>query len=186
MTTRPVRKIHISKHNVQRADAFQVPCFDEGFEREVPFAWIDLVRNESRHSIPVARTRLVNFPGIASIHRDPQGDVTAALEAHLDKTAAVGWGSENRGPCFWPVAQRGPPELANVGQLQEGVHTTSGVRWCGELKDYVEDLGGGFVDGTAPLGRARIVLAAPTRTVDKQRCRGGYRFLGLFWALMLA
>ena len=72
-----------------------------------------------------------------------------------------------------------------MGQLQEGVYTTSGARWCGELKDYVEDLGGGFVDGTALLGRARIVLAVFTRTVNEQRRRGASSFLGLFSALML-
>lgn len=71
--TRKSAIFKISKLDVQRTDAFPVPCFNEGFEYEVPFAWIALVGKVARPFVSVTRARWVRWPEITKIHSDLPG-----------------------------------------------------------------------------------------------------------------
>lgn len=92
------------------------------------FAWVNLVRNEPWPLVLIARAQRVDWPLIVGIYLDFQEDKTAFLETRLDKASAVGSGSVDRGPCLRFVVQRDPPEVANVGQLQDGVHVIPSAR----------------------------------------------------------
>lgn len=90
----------------------------------------------------------MSWATIVSVHRDFQGVGVASLEAHLDKTPAIVLGSENSGPLPRPIDQQDPPEVANVSQLQKGVHAVSSAWRCEEPEDLEEDFDGDIVDGT--------------------------------------
>jgi len=92
------RNIRAVENNVQRADAFRVPGSSKGFEREVPFARVNFVGNESLPFIPVARTRCVKSSPVANVHCNLQGSGATSVKAQLDKTSRVVSGDENRGP----------------------------------------------------------------------------------------
>ena len=160
-----------------------MPRFNEGFEYEVPFAWVDLVRNESRPCVLIARTRWVDWSKITNIHSDLQGDGTASLETSLNEASAVGFGSENRGPRLRFVDQRSPPGLANVCQLQEGVNPVPSARRREEVKDLAEDLDRNLVNGTTLSGRARVALTIFPEKLNKRPRRRTSGFLALLSAL---
>lgn len=142
-------KVCATKGNVQIFDASRMPGFSEGFEHEVPFTWISLVGEEPVPPVPVARARWLILPTPVDIHCYIQRGGKTPFQTHLDKTATVTWGDENRGPCPRVVDQRNPPEFANMGELRARIHAFNSSWRCEELEYSEEDLERDFVDGAS-------------------------------------
>ena len=127
--------------------------FDEGFKLEVPLARVHLVGEEPSPIVPVARATWASSGHLAGVHRNIQWSRMTSLKARFDKAPRIFICHKDRGPRSRLVNQYHPPELANAGQLREGIQALSGVRRCDEPEYLEEDFDRNVVDGPVCLER---------------------------------
>ena len=111
----------------------------------MPFARIPLVGMESPPSVLVARTARMNQSPPTYVHCNIQGRRHTFFETHLDEPSEILSCCDDGGPHTGLVNERRPPKPANVCQLREDVHASSGTWRRDESEGFEENFDGDFV-----------------------------------------